>query len=612
MAIITYRFEEWAPDLGPYFSEGEKGIRLRFIQNLLPVNNGYKIADNAFPFGDALTNASSGNNVQTDIAPADRVTLWSHVDTNTGENNFIYVYNDSGTYKISRLYGQPGAAFDAVERASGYANGKFFFTKYGDKIIGTNFEDAIQRKTEGSSVFAKNNDTSGTPTAADPRAKFVEKFGGHLFLGNIDMTSGTDIGGHTYGGAFGPLTATTYPNMIWWSALDNERRFGTLSTTPAILGSDYRIFYDGLGSVTGLKACVDYLAVFRQSGTQIVTVQPFQPITLSENIGLTLATKSIVSVGSDIYFWSTSGPARIVNGESVELLGIRRVNDYLTEIWQGPDDSNITAAVTIDGKYVVWSIPERVHYSEYRTTPGASLTNKYNTLLVYSIYEDRFSTIKEKVGSYTPITSYGTKYSPKSRFAGIAAICNTLPTEGPSTSETSNDFITVSEFEFFGPAESSNFSSYIVGEFDFDGGKNEVDLPKIQTEYTHFPAQETPISFRIQRVRPIIYVEGPRGVGLNENVAATQMNCIRIYSRNRYEGRDLDGNSPNNPTSTYNEFTVQDQDGWFLTDGVPQSNLQSIEFIFNKDYDIRLLYGFEMEIDLQSAYGTSGKELTTI
>ncbi|HNS71629.1 MAG TPA: hypothetical protein PKK07_02815, partial [bacterium] len=177
------------------------------------------------------------------------------------------------------------------------------------------------------------------------------------------------------------------------------------------------------------------------------------------------------------------------------------------------------------------------------------------------------------------------------------------------------DFFGLFEYEKFNPDDYDKYYTSVDHVYTNNSGTyTNLPFPSIQTEYMHFPSDEITQSFRIQRVRPIIYVEGLRGTNLSDNVAANQMKELRIYPRNRYEGRDIDGDytTPYPDTDQYISFTTQDTDGWFLTDGCPQSNLHSLEFIFNKDFDSRIIYGFEMEVDLQSAYGTTGREITTI
>lgn len=602
MALITYRFGEFAPDQGPYFSEGDGAVRIRHLNNMLPTPAGYKISDNAY-----IVSEPKSTSVQTTDAPGDRVRLYSYINSTTGLNEWLFAYYDTtaSQFKVARISGNPPTTVANVERG-GFYTSHMRFTKFGDTLIGTNGDDAIQRAAIGA-VFAKNNDITGTPAAGDPRAKFVEKFKGHLFIGDFDLTAGTS-GAETFGGAFGPLLAQRYRSSIWHSALNNERRFGEPNTTPAILGSDFRHFYDDLGAVTGLKACNDYLAVFRERGVVIITGPPFNPTILSENLG-TIYSDSIVRSGSDIYFWSSSGPARIINGQSIELLGVGKINDWVSEIWDGPSVLSTTGASTIDGRYIVWSIKNRSIYSPDMSSFAAA----YNYLLVYSVYTDNFSLIKEHVGSLTPLCSYHLKYGNKSRFAGISFIGNGLNTIDGSGVATDIDFFGLFEYEYFNPDDYDKYYTSTDNVYTNDPlAYNNLPFPFIQTEYMHFPSDSVTQSFRIQRVRPIIYVEGLRGALLNDAVAVNQMRELRIYPRNRYEGRDISGGNDFTSSNQYISFTTQDADGWFLTDGCPQSNLHSLEFIFNKDFDSRIIYGFEMEVDLQSAYGTTGRELTTI
>lgn len=601
MPITSFKFGDYSVDSGPFQTESEGSIGIADLDGFVPTLNGYVPVPRGYPIGYIFGNAYSANTTRTDSDVP--ISLYSYVNA-SDVNQWLFLKTNctQATSDIQRA--TSGVGGTSIGRAGGYTDSTgWSLCRYGDTIIATNGIDAVQRASLTGS-FSKNNDTSGTPTAADPRANYVETFKSMLWYGGVDFTAGSSgTAPETYGGAFGPFSAAAYPATLMNSMQENERRFGAPDVTSALLGANYRHLYDGLGDITGLKACSDYMAIFRTGGVTIMTGPPFNVQNIDESIG-TLASNSIVRVGADLYFWSNRGPARILGGGKFELLAGGIFSEAMG-IASTPAQA-IYGAVTTDSKYVVWTC---------QLDPLTTI----NTFYVYSLESGRFGRWKETdAGSVGPMCSYKIpiiniqpikslttdfiqipfkRYSP---LEGISFIANDLPyvTTSPSGA-TGVDILMLSG--------AANNSSYTISATGPIGSATEYgvfgDLATIKTHYFQVPGGDTPQAFVIKQVRPIYWTgsasahNNPNADEASEFDDEVKINKIRIYPLSRYESSS---------NGLYNEYSGVDDNGWIKTPDCPQAELMAIEFFFENNYNLRLIYGFEMEFAPLSAY-TTGK-----
>ncbi len=586
MAIAKYRFGEWVPDQGDYFGEDGGVINLLKVESILPEFGGLRQINKAEVLP---ATSSTGFGTVTGATTNRTAKLFSFTSRSAGAktNQFLYAY-DRAKGDTSNIRKFDGSSFSSVGRAGGYTLNTYGwdFTQYGETILATNGVDAIQRSSFTGS-FSKNNDTSGTPTAADPRAKTICAFKGHVFIGDIDLTAGSSgTVPETYGGAFGSLLAQEYSNVIWWSGLNNERRFGTPDVTSAILGSDFRFLYDKYGAVTKLHASDEYMAVARDYAMQVLTGPPFDVITIEDGVGCDYRN-SFVTVGQNIYFWTTKGPARIVGGREVEYIGKGKIARYFEELTGSSviRKAYISAAKTLDSKYVVWSC-----FQPFR--PDTKTGFYVNSILVYSIEADSFGFITEPgINTIVSMASYKTQYEgtyvsggpADKHLEGVVFVGNTLLPFATSGATSLDEYICIPG------GEDSKYT-----ELPLDSETS--DTCTIRTAFFEFD-KEGKRSFRIQRIRPIYWTHGDYQ-SVEPDPSPTQIVSVKLFPRSKYA--DVFGRVDDTTAASYSEFTAAsnlNDNGWILTDGAPFAERYAVEFVFKNNRSLRLIYGFEVEVD---------------
>lgn len=591
MPIRTFKFGSLRPDNGPYFNlSDQQTINLLRARGTIKVNGGYAVQ----PFwGGDLSDYSGATDFRSGLY------AYSIPAASGGYNNAFLIANNTAIHQIDH-----GGAVDTdVTRATGYTNTEpeahWQFTVYGARVLATNGIDAIQSKLlEQTSDFAKNNTITG-PVTADPRAKFVETFKDHVFIGDFDLTVGTS-GGESYGGAYGALAAQRYPNAIWWSATDNAARFSDQATTPSIIGSDYRILNDGLGGVIGLKAATDYLLISRVGGVSVVTGPPFVRYDIETTVG-GLFPNSLVRVNNNIFAMSKVGPVIIEDGKEVRRLGINKINRWLMQIMNPlSNDSGenhrvrIYGARNITGDYIFWTLKRFSDES----------SQKYTNLLIYSVDEDEFtlgnsdtslsSTFQSNEVSH--IRSYPVPYQEGYDYGdGVVGF------GGITTG--------------FGNFNSLLYLKRDVASTGFTGVGN------IRTSYIGIgDANGIYQVWKPKRIRPIFCVDRydsdlqttPTGW---QSVFSNVIESINVLSRNRYSGVERDFDSVATPLevaagSTYTTLTSINSDGWFNAESIPVAHFHSLGFAFTHPNSLQVfqLVGFDMEFELGGQVG-AGKEL---
>lgn len=580
MPIRTFKLGPLRPDEGPYFNlQDQTTINLIDARGVMNVNGGYSIQ----PFW--------YRDVETYGSVSYRKGLFAFSDPTSGgfDQYFLLARNT----EIRQLI--IGGSDADVSRVTAYTNTapdyNWQFTTYGARVLATNGIDAIQSKIfSPATPFAKNN-TIAAPITADPRAKFVETFKDHTFIGDFDLTAGTS-GGESYGGAYGALSAQRYPNAVWWSATDNAARFADPATTPSIIGSDYRIFNDGLGAVIGLKAATDYLLVSRVGGVTIISGPPF----VRENIETTcggLFPNSMVRVNNDIYAMSRVGPVIIKNGQSVERLGTGKISRWLMQVKNIlANDSNenhrrqIYGARNVTGDYIYWSI------KEFDDTANAPYTH----LLIYAIEANEFTignsntivTSTFRTNEVGPIASFAIPqldiYDYGDGVVGIGTVT------GISTAEAvvlmKRD---VTDTTFL--AEASVRTSYI-GIGDASG-----------VFQTWKPKRIRPI-FSIDRYDSSVHTTVPTGW---QNIFSDVVGHVNVYTRGHYSGVDFDYNVTGETpvASTFRRLDGNSYDGWFNAEECQYANFHSIELTCAGSNALAMfqLVGFDMEYELGGQTG---------
>lgn len=292
-----------------------------------------------------------------------------------GESDDLYEMNwVFTTADKSRLV---GGAYNTA--GAGGENG-WQGASFGDAVIMTNYVDDPQLLTSpAAGNFVKLAQSGAGNPGMDPKAKFVFAVRGNLFLANLNLAAGFDT-----------LAAGANPTAVCWSQSENIRQYGSFNVTPQLTGTGYQPLNYDFGHITG-GIGGDYGLVFFQTGIVRVDGPPymFRPIVIGQGCRF---PNSIVQVGEDVYFWSTSGPARLRGGEGpLEPIGRGQVARTLID-----DSTGYSLAYALESDPAV---PLR-HVSGGRDLANGLVWWSYTptTLfaygqmsVIYNITEDRFS-----------------------------------------------------------------------------------------------------------------------------------------------------------------------------------------------------------------------------
>ena len=247
----------------------------------------------------------------------------------------VYIFAGDAT----KLYQLSGSTWTDVSKAGGYStpsDGAWFFVQIGNRIVATNYFDAIQTFVIGvSSLFA---DLS----ASAPKARYVAVVRGALVVAS------------TNDGVDGEVQ-----NRVWWPDVSDPTSWPTIgSAAAAAAQSDYNdIAYGGgifgiLGGVGGRDGVVwlqNAIVVMTYSGPP--TVFSFQDA--ERGRGTTIAG-SIINAGLFAAYIGEDG-FYLFNGVSSVAIGSQKVDVFF---WDGANQLTlnlIRSAVHPKRKLLLWS-----------------------------------------------------------------------------------------------------------------------------------------------------------------------------------------------------------------------------------------------------------------
>jgi hypothetical protein len=263
---------------------------------------------------------------------------------------------------LTKLYRIQSSALADVSKSGGYSTAsgdKFRFATFGNLVIATNYANAPQKWTLGSSsVFA---DLGGTP----PKAKYITTVRDFVVFGYTNDT-----------------TDGERANRVWFSALGNAEDYVPSATTQA----DYQDIYDA-GTVMGL-AGGEYGVVLLERGIARMsyagTPLIFQFDMVERGRGC-VAAGSVAQVGSAVFYLADDG-FYVFDGQKSTPIGAEKVDRYFyTDVDLGYL-SSMSSAVDVINKLVVWS---------YRSV-NASANDK---LIIYNWQTAKWSTADSAVNA---------------------------------------------------------------------------------------------------------------------------------------------------------------------------------------------------------------------
>lgn len=311
-------FGEWLPD------QPVTGVRgLDVCENAIPYN------ENAYAFAREI--AANSNSLSARCIGAFTV---------EDKTQVVNIFAAEAT-KLWRL-NTAGGSFAEVTGVSLYnsATARWNFTAYGERVIATNYLNAVQSFEIGSSsAFATLN-------AAAPKARYCAVVGNHLMLGNLDD------------GADG-----VQPRRVRWSAFDDETDWPTAGTTTAAQKqSDFQDLVAGdAGHITGLVSNLGNadVAVFCRRGVWrgAYVGPPFiYEFNLLEGVRGCDAPGSIVSTGGLCFYWSDHGFMGF-DGHTAVPIGARKIDQYFRDNVNLARLAEMFAAYDPVNKVVMWLWP---------------------------------------------------------------------------------------------------------------------------------------------------------------------------------------------------------------------------------------------------------------
>jgi hypothetical protein len=239
-------------------------------------------------------------------------------------------------------YAPGSAAPSDISIAGGYSiagDQRWVFTQFGQRVIATDFADAIQAYTLGvSAKFA-------ALAAAAPNARYLASVTGFLAAANTnDAVNGLQ------------------PQRVWWSATNDPTTWPTPGTSAAAqVQSSFNDLFGDFGWIQGIVGATgpsDGLVfmergIYRMNYVGPPVVFAFPP---SEGARGTPAPGSIVPQGVYVYYLGEDGFYRH-NGIASEPIGVDRVDRFF---WANVDTSNlrrIQGAVDPVNRLIIWAVP---------------------------------------------------------------------------------------------------------------------------------------------------------------------------------------------------------------------------------------------------------------
>ncbi len=172
-------FSEWLPDLPPMDNQG-----VTVALNVLPFGDSYKSSPSAVVYSTALAARCQG--------------------ATSGRDTAGNTYNFAGD--ASKLYQMSSASWADVSKGGGYTTGsqeRWNFTQWGSQILATNYGDAIQEFTMGTSTLFANL------SATAPKARYISVVRNNVVAANTDDTTDGPVPYRVRWSAIGDATAWT-------------------------------------------------------------------------------------------------------------------------------------------------------------------------------------------------------------------------------------------------------------------------------------------------------------------------------------------------------------------------------------------------------------------
>lgn len=315
--MVMVPLGQWLPDLHPV------GDGLAVCKNVVPRGDGYGPARQAVTLDrGALSAACRG------------------AATGSGRDAVAYLVAGDA----SKLYIATTGDLTDESKVGGYttpATGGWEFAQYGNRIMATNFADAIQSFVLGSSsAFADL-------AAAAPKARHIDVIRSFVVTGNTTDASDGDV-----------------PERVWWSAIENPASWPTVGSDAAkAVQSDQQDLVGSYGGVQRVVGGPDYGVVFQERAIWRMDYaggDVFWQFTPVETNRGCLIPGSAIRVGRIIFYCSEDGWYAF-DGSGSTAIGFERIDRTFFGDLDGDYLHRVTAAIDPRSQCVCWLYPGDGH-----------------------------------------------------------------------------------------------------------------------------------------------------------------------------------------------------------------------------------------------------------
>lgn len=317
--MATIPFGEWLPDSPTY-----GGADALEAQNVFPrTGQSYGSWPSLSTYSAALTARCQG--------------AMSGVTRTGVVNNFA-----GDATKLYRL--QSGTTWTDASKVGNYTTGadeRWAFAQFGQRVLATNYTDAIQSLDATSSLATKFADLS----ASAPKARYISVVRDFVMVGNTDDTTDGKV-----------------PNRVWWSAIDDATSWPTIGSSAAKAAqSDYQNLEGDGGWIQGIvgglgtadAAIFQERRIVRATYVGSPVVFQFDPVEGSRG---TPAPGSIAQLGSVVFYLGEDG-FYAFDGTNSTPIGANKIDKTFFNAVDQTYFSRISAAVDPINKLVVWAVP---------------------------------------------------------------------------------------------------------------------------------------------------------------------------------------------------------------------------------------------------------------
>lgn len=259
----------------------------------------------------------------------------------------------------SKLYKANGTTFSDVSKVGGYntdASEGWDFTKYGDRVIGTNFADPMQSFVMGTStIFAD--------LVASPKARYITTIGNFVMVANVFDSTDGNVPIRVHWCHRGDPTAWTVSATNQGDRRDLESRDG--GHNQQIVGGEFVSVFQERSIWRGYYSGPPPVFTFDEVLPGIGTPAPW----------------SVAQLGRVTFFLADQGFARLVDGADITWIGANKIDTtFLNDVDQSAYH-RIRSAVDPINKLWLIAYPN-----------GSATAQTPNRLAIYNYQDDKWTT----------------------------------------------------------------------------------------------------------------------------------------------------------------------------------------------------------------------------